>query len=341
MTRRSSLQEGSAGPRSLMDASRGAVLAAIGINPSKNVLDELNLPRQVRSYLCNSFGSDDFFVNHDDVVPEDMQAGIYKAVCRIDRQTYVLRCLKSSEIDSSRQKLLDKWEKVKSDGVQKCLKRFTNESGELVYVLEYVRRLDDVVNIASNKRGTRSSKNEIDENMLWYLVQSLSQELLDQEKKGLSCVDLQPNKVGFSIDGTVKVSNGILDVEDDGAMDNLMMPDDDDKPLGVYTPPEVVIGEEPTKESLIWRLGAVLYEAACLMPAYKIEDAENTFEAINNIVEGNREPLRSDLTPQLKSLIESCMSNDLSDRPNLQDLVGASVGAFDGVAAKLAFSQLL
>ena len=65
-------------PMSLLQSSRGAILKAVGVDKSKDVLKNLDLPKNLINYLAKEFGSDDFFVNKNDVTPEDVISGIYK-----------------------------------------------------------------------------------------------------------------------------------------------------------------------------------------------------------------------------------------------------------------------
>ena len=309
-------------PSSLMAASRRAVLRVVGVDRSKDVIKQLELPTKLVQYLTQHFGSSDFYVNRDDVTPEDIDSGVYKAVCVLDNKVYILKTLLNDDIDDPRLFTLRRWEALNQTGIQRCHARFF-ERGILAYVLEHVRRFDEIV-YAAKKHNRRLS-----EKVLWFVVYHMCMifEMLQEGEIDVS--DFKLTKIVFNAKGEVMIANEILRVmEEVDAMGNLVL--DEEKPTAIYTPPEVIRGEEPTSESLVWRLGVTMYEAAALEPAYELYDANNVFEPLNNIMEGNQpQELPAQYSFELKELINQCMSHDKIPRPDLNRIIEIAATKFD------------
>ena len=85
-------------PPSLMNSARTAVLRATGVDQSKDILPSLNLPKCVIEYLTTEFRSSDFFVNKDDVTPEEVDIGLYKAICTIDHSAVLLKVIDPTSV---------------------------------------------------------------------------------------------------------------------------------------------------------------------------------------------------------------------------------------------------
>lgn len=306
-------------PLSLFQSARNTILQATGIDKSKDLFKELNLPKSLVQYLTKAFGTDDFFVNKDDVTPEDVESGIYKAVCRLDTKAVVLKVLDRKEISKERFEVLSRWENLSLIGVQKCYTSFLQQD-KVVYVLEYARRMDDVI------KNVKKQKSTISESTIWCVLYQVTKVILALAEVGLHCPNLKTHKLGFASDGEIRLESDIMSLsEEASAMENLIM--EDDEPTGVYTSPEVINGEEPTASSLVWELGVITYEIAALEPAYKIEDASNMFEALNDITEGNSpQELSDSYSDDFKQIIKKCLNTDPEKRPSLKDVNSISEG---------------
>lgn len=307
-------------PMRLIECARKAVLTATGIDKSKDVLKELNLPKCVIQYLTNTFSSSDFYINKDNVTPEDVESGIYKAVCCLDNTAVVLKILDFSELTDERKQSLAKWETATLNGVQRCYTSF-NEDAKRIFVFQHVTRADEVI------KRCRDTGNRLSDGYVWFLLHQVSQEMKNCVENGLEYKDFRTYKIGFLSGGEILLENNILCLdEEEGAMQNMIM--DDGVPVGVYSPSEVINEEELSFKSLVWQIGVVVYEMAALRPAYQIEDASDVFTPLGEIMEGSLPPAlnRSD---ELNTLLNQCMSLEQDSRPTLQQLIDLSLPKFD------------
>ena len=93
-----------------------------------------------------------------------------------------------------------------------------------------------------------------------------------------------------------------------------------DNTTGVYSPPEVLRGQQFSPASQVWLLGCVLYELAAMEPAYKIQGTD-MFTALANIMEGRPPPeINASFSDDLKSTITNCLKSDPETRPSVEEL---------------------
>lgn len=314
------MAENASNPPSLIQSARKAVLKATGIDRSKDILKELNLPKCVIHYLTKEFSSSDFYINKDNVTPEDVDSGIYKAVCCLDNTTVVLKILDFGDFTEERIESLTKWESSSLPGIQKCYASF-NEEGKRVFAFQHVTRADEVI------RRCRETGKQLSESYIWFLLHKVSQEMKNCVDNGLEYKDFRTYKIGFLSQGEIRLENNILCLdEEEGAMQNMIM--EDGLPVGVYSPPEVINEEELSQKSLVWQIGVAVYEMAALRPAFQIEDASDVFSALGEIMEGSLPPALSH-SDELNTILNQCMCLDQDSRPSLQDLIDSAQSKFD------------
>jgi len=319
-------QNHNGGPLSLLENARNAVLKVTGIDQSNDILPTLNLPKCVIQYLTTEFKTTDFFINKDNVTPEDVDVGIYKAVCRLDDTVVLLKIIDVPSISTNGMAILNQWEAMRQDGIQKCYVSF-NEENTRVYAVQYMRRADEIV------RQCRTGNTSLSEQYIWYILHRICLQLKYCHDNNLDYPDFQTHKVGFLPNGDVLLQNGILSHEEQlvTAMEAMIMADD--MPVGVYSPPEVISEEKTTEKSLTWQIGAVIYEIAGLRPAYQVEDASDVFTPLGEIMEGNLPPALP-YSSELNNIVNKCLSFLQECRPSLTELIEVSENMYTEDSAK-------
>eukprot|EP00842_Homolaphlyctis_polyrhiza_P001981 jgi/Hompol1/2784/HPOL_000376-RA len=86
-----------------------------------------------------------------------------------------------------------------------------------------------------------------------------------------------------------------------------------------YISPELCEGKPYNEKSDIWALGCVLYEIVCLK---KMFSAHNLPALVLKILRGTYEPIPSQFSPKLASLIQSCVELEPDKRPFMPEIIG-------------------
>jgi serine/threonine protein kinase len=86
----------------------------------------------------------------------------------------------------------------------------------------------------------------------------------------------------------------------------------------LYSCPEMVQNKNCTMKADVWSLGAIMYELLTLQQPFK---GDNPLLIANKIVNCQYEPIsEKDYSPELISVVKSCMTVEAKDRPNILDL---------------------
>ena len=306
---------------SLQDRSRAAVLQKTGIDRSEDIRKQLNLPKLLLNFLTQQFGSNDFCINKDEVTAEDICSETYRATCVLNKQSVLLKCLPNSIMCEENKAKIQRWRSKRLIGIQKCIVSF-QEGQKEIFVLEVeAESLDRVI------KRLKSNETQIDESQIWCILQRITKILKALQEKELRYKDLKMDKIYINTDGAVFLSNPLRYFVDN-SIDRDPFAVSDTGSSAIYTPPEVISGEESCIKSDVWILGAIFYELAMQKPAYAIADPANIFASLNKVVEGNKpENLSSAFSADLQSIIWSCLSVDTAQRPTLEILISKATEA--------------
>ena len=299
----------------LQDQCRAAVLRSTGIEKAQDLSKELNLPAPLLSFLTKRFGSDDFFINSDDVTAENISTETYNAICTFSKQSVVLKCIRRKIMEENMASI-QQWTNKELNGIQKCLVSF-NEAAKGIFVLQ-----GDLKNLKKVVDDMTCKDKQADEGSLWDLLKKLASILLSLQAKNMHYRDLEVSKVCLDNSGAVWLCNPIIGANENANNDAFAV--SETGASAIYTPPEVISGDQPTMKSNVWILGCILYEVAMQKPCYKT-DGGDIFAALNDIVEGKKpENLYSGFSKELQEIIWSCLQVQAQERPNLETLISAA-----------------
>ena len=296
----------------LQDHCRAAVLGAVGLDKVDDLSKELNLPASLIDFLTKEFGSSDFFIKSEEVTAEDITAETYNAVCKVSKQSVMLTCIPNQFMQTN-EKTIEKWANEGIPGVQKCLISF-NEGQKTIFVLQGgLKNLKNVINDMTKKCK------ESDEGSVWDLLKKIVTILQAIESKNMHCKGLEVSKICLDKSGDVLLYNPITYITGNANNDPFAVSE-----IGasaIYTPPEVISGDEPVLNSTSWVLGCILYEVVMRKPAYKT-DGSDIFTALNDVVEGRKpEGLPNNFSKDLQATIWSCLQVQMQERPTLAELL--------------------
>ena len=299
----------------LQDHCRAAVLGAVGIDKAEDLSKELNLPASLIAFLTKEFGSSDFFINSEEVTAEDITAETYNAVCKASKQSVMLSCIPNHFMQTNA-KTVEKWANEGIHGVQKCLISF-NEGQKTIFVLQGgLKNLKNVIDDMTKKCK------ESDEGSVWDLLKKIVIILQAIESKNMHCKGLEVSKICLDKSGEVLLYNPITYINANA--NNNPFAVSEIGASAIYTPPEVISGDEPVVNSTSWVLGCILYEVVMRKPAYKT-DGSDIFTALNDIVEGKKpESLPNTFSKDLQATIWSCLQVQMHDRPTLAELLNTA-----------------
>ena len=297
----------------LQDKCRAAVLGATGIEKAEDLRGKLNLPAPLISFLTKQFGSDDFFINSEDVTAEDISSETYNAVCTLNNQSVMLKCIPTRAMNEETSELVQNWRNKELSGIQKCLVSF-DEGQKEIFVLQ-----GDLQNLKQLIDDMKCKDKRAEEVSLWELLEKVAKVLQGLQNKQLHYKDLDVGKICLDKAGQVSLYNPIRYITENANNDPFAISESGSS--AIYTPPEIISGEESTIKSNIWVLGCALYEVAMQKPAYTT-DGSDIFASLNDIVEGKKpESLTSTFSADLQSMIWSCLQVQMHERPKLETLL--------------------
>ena len=125
--------------------------------------------------------------------------------------------------------------------------------------------------------------------------------------------DLKPDNIFLGEDDTVKLG-------DFGLSKLMHCHDYASTYVGTpyYMSPEICAAEKYTLQSDVWSLGCIMYELCTTKPPF---DAKSHFELITKIKAGRFEPIGSTYSPELASVISSCLKTNPRLRPVTKQLI--------------------
>ena len=85
-----------------------------------------------------------------------------------------------------------------------------------------------------------------------------------------------------------------------------------------YMSPEVCQNQPYTFRSDVWALGCVLYELCTLKHAFS---ADNLLGLVYKIVQDKYDPIPSQYSPELQSLINSLLNKNSAERPSVAQIL--------------------
>ena len=297
----------------LQDKCRAVILDASGIENSADLRKKLNLPGPLIDFLTKQFGSDDFFINKDDVTAEDISTETYKATCMLDKRNVLLKCIPNRILSEENREKIQAWRKKDLKGIQRCLVSFQEGQKEIFILEGGLHGLKDIIGIMKGKDMRP------DEISIWYLMKRVAEILQSLQEKKLQYQELDMSKICITSTGDVCMYNPIRYISENPNNDPFAISESGSSVI--YTPPEVISGEQPTIKSDIWIVGCVLYEVAMQKPAYSVTGTD-IFASLNEIVEGKMpETLDSDYSKELQKILTSCLHVQMQGRPGLETLL--------------------
>eukprot|EP00112_Aurelia_sp_Birch-Aquarium-sp1_P023838 Seg7272.1 transcript_id=Seg7272.1/GoldUCD/mRNA.D3Y31 product="Serine/threonine-protein kinase Nek6" protein_id=Seg7272.1/GoldUCD/D3Y31 len=297
----------------LEDRCRAKVLEVTGIDQAEDLREKLDLPGPIIDFLTKRFGSSDFLINKHEVTAEDITAETYKATCVLNNQSVLLKCIPNSIMTEENREKEKIWKNKELKGIQRILLSFQEEKKEMYILGGGLCGLDDIV------KSLKAKDTATDEVSLWFLLKETVQILIRLQAKDLRYDNLQLKKICLSKDGEILLFNPIRYITKNADNDPFAMSGSHSS--AIYTPPELITGEEPSIKSDIWVIGCVLYEVAARKPAFVVKGTD-VFGSLNEIVEGNKpEGLGSAFSKDLKEIIDSCLKVTMHERPKLETLL--------------------
>lgn len=301
----------------LEDKCRAAILAAAGIDNAEDLRGKLELPKSLISFLTEKFGSDDFFINSDDVTADDICAETYNAICTLNKQSVVLKCIPYRVMNPEKSELLQKWRNEMLSGIQKCLVSF-REGQKDIYVLQ-----GDLMDLKKIVENMKRKGRQTDEASLWHLLEKIVQVLQGLQDKKMQYKNLELSRICLDKSGKVWLSNPIRYIDENSDNDPFAVSGSGSN--SIYTPPEIISGEAPTIKSTVWVIGCIMYEVAMKKPAFAT-DGTNIFVSLSAIVEGRKpESLRGTYSSELQETIWSCLKTEKHERLSLKNLLMKAV----------------
>lgn len=299
-------------PGSLQQHCRTFILQSVGLKRLARIVD-LPIPQTMVNFLANQLSVDDFYVNRNNLNSEHMAHCVYPAKCLLDMSEVLLKCIPPCLADDRVKSTIEAWKGVSHPNIMHSFVHF-NQGGTEIIVFEYPPVA--LVDVLTERRELRRL---LPEYLIWKAFCELCSAMKYLYEKGILYETSKPaERISFDENGTLKLDSGLLYMV--SAQDNMNAMALGDNNTGLYSPPEVLRGQQFSPESQVWLLGCVLYELAAMEPAYKIEGTD-MFTALANIMEGRPPPeINDSFSDDLKSTIHECLMADFDQRPSVEEL---------------------
>ena len=299
-------------PGSLQQHCRTFILQSVGLKRLARIVD-LPIPQTMVNFLANQLTVDDFYVNRNNLNSEHITHCVYPAKCLLDMSEVLLKCVPPCLADDRIKSTMEAWKGVSHPNIVHSLVQF-NQGGTEIIVFEYPPVA--LVDVITEKRELRRL---LPEYLIWKAFCELSSALKYLNEKGILYETSKPTeRISFDENGALKLDSGLLYMA--SAQDNMNAMALGDDNTGLYSPPEVLKGQQFGPGSQVWLLGCVLYELATMEPAYKIQGTD-MFTALANIMEGRPPPeISGNFSEDLKTTINECLKGDPDLRPSLEEL---------------------
>ena len=299
-------------PGSLQQHCRTSILQSVGLKRLAHIVD-LPVPQTMVNFLANQLTVDDFYVNRNNLNSEHITHCVYPAKCLLDMSEVLLKCVPPCLADDRIKSTTEAWKGVSHPNIVHSLVQF-NQGGTEIIVFEYPPVA--LVDVITEQRELRRL---LPEYLIWKAFCELSSALKYLNEKGILYETSKPTeRISFDENGALKLDSGLLYMA--SAQDNMNAMALGDDNTGLYSPPEVLKGQQFGPGSQVWLLGCVLYELATMEPAYKIQGTD-MFTALANIMEGRPPPeISGNFSEDLKTTINECLKGDPDLRPSLEEL---------------------
>lgn len=299
-------------PGSLQQHCRTSILQSVGLKRLAHIVD-LPVPQTMVNFLANQLTVDDFYVNRNNLNSEHITHCVYPAKCLLDMSEVLLKCVPPCLADDRIKSTMEAWKGVSHPNIVHSLVQF-NQGGTEIIVFEYPPVA--LVDVITEQRELRRL---LPEYLIWKAFCELSSALKYLNEKGILYETSKPTeRISFDENGVLKLDSGLLYMA--SAQDNMNAMALGDDNTGLYSPPEVLKGQQFGPGSQVWLLGCVLYELATMEPAYKIQGTD-MFTALANIMEGRPPPeISGNFSEDLKTTINECLKGDPDLRPSLEEL---------------------
>ena len=300
-------------PGSLQQHCRTFILQSVGLKRLARIVD-LPIPKTMINFLANQLTTDDFYVNRNNLNSEHISHCVYPAKCLLDMSEVLLKCVPPCLADDRVKAAMEAWSGVNHPNMMHSLVQF-NQGGTEIIVFEYPPVA--LVDILSERRELRRL---FPEYLIWKAFYELCSAIKYLNEKGMLYETSKPTeRISFDESGTLKLDSGLLYLSSPQDNMNAMAMGDTD--TGIYSPPEVLKGQQFGPASQVWLLGCFLHELAAMEPAYKIQGTD-MFTALANIMEGRPPPdITESFSDELKTMIRDCLKGDPDLRPSMEELV--------------------
>lgn len=308
---------------SLQQHCRTFILQSVGLKRLARIVD-LPIPHTMVNFLANQLTVDDFYVNRNNVNSEHMTHCVYPAKCLLDMSEVLLKCIPPCLSDDQVKSTMEAWKGVSHPNIMHSLVQFSQGGTEII-VFEYPPVA--LVDVLTEQRNLRRL---LPEYLIWKAFCELCSAMKYLNEKGIIYETSKPSeRISFDENAVLKLDSGLLYMA--SAQDNMNAMALGDNNTGIYSPPEVLKGQQFGPSSQVWLLGCVLYELAALEPAYKIQGTD-MFTALANIMEGRSPPeINGNFSEDLKSTIAGCLKNDPDQRPSVEELTNRATVAMEGM----------
>lgn len=299
-------------PGSLQQHCRTFILQSVGLKRLARIVD-LPLPHTMVNFLANQLTVDDFYVNRNNVNSEHITHCVYPAKCLLDMSEVLLKCIPPCLADERVKSSMEAWKGVNHPNIMHSLVQF-NQGGTDIIVFEYPPVA--LVDILTERRELRRPLSEY---LIWKAFCELCSAMRYLNEKSILYETSKPiERISFDENGALKLDSGLLYMA--SAQDNMNAMALGDNNTGIYSPPEILKGQQFSPRSQVWLLGCVLYELAAMEPAYKIQGTD-MFTALANITEGRPPPeINGNFSEDLKTTIHECLMGDPDQRPSVEEL---------------------
>ena len=312
-------------PGSLQQHCRTFILQSVGLQRLAKIV-ELPLPQTMINFLANQLTVDDFYVNRNNLNSEHLSHCVYPAKCLLDMSEVLLKCVPPCLADDQVKAALEAWRGVSHPNLMHDLVHFSQEGTEII-VFEYPPIT--LVDVLCQHRELHKT---LPEYLIWKAFCELCSVIKYLNEKGILYESMKPTeRISFNEGGALKLDSGLLYMP--SHQDNMNAMALGDNVSGVYSPPEVLTGQQFSAESQVWLLGCLLYEFVMLEPAYKIQGTD-MFTALANIMEGRAPPeITANYSDALKATIRECLTSDSQQRPSVEELVNRATVNMEGLKA--------
>ena len=299
-------------PGSLQQHCRTFILQSVGLKRLARIVD-LPIPQTMVNFLANQLSVDDFYVNRNNLNSEHLTHCVYPAKCLLDMSEVLLKCVPPCLADERVKSIMEAWKGVSHPNITHNLVQF-NQGGTEIIVFEYPPVA--LVDVLAEQRELRRL---LPEYLIWKAFSGLCSAVKYLNEKGIIYETSKPTeRISFDESGALKLDSGLLYMA--SGQDNMNAMAMGDSNTGLYSPPEVLKGQQFSPASQVWLLGCVLYELAAMEPAYKIQGTD-MFTALANIMEGRLPPeINACFSDDLKTTINECLRGDPESRPSVEEL---------------------